>query len=177
MPEKPNAERRLTITGGAGLGLIVCLFWPSVHLPDVVGRLRIEAEASPIGFQRQRQEEFGEMAAPDHRAGQYFLAGLPILTPEVAVPNSVPVPAVVGQLGASATAALDRAGFKSQRQEEPSETTPPGRVIGTSPSAGALVDKGSTVIVIVAVPDRVLVPRVVGQRVGDATAALGRVGL
>ena len=93
------------------------------------------------------------------------------------MPTSLPVPPVVGQPGASAIAALDRAGFKPQRQEEPSETTPPGRVIGTSPPAGALVDKGSTVIVIVAAPVRVLVPRVVGQRVGDAAAVLGRVGL
>jgi PASTA domain len=211
-PGKRAAERRLAIAGGAWLALIVYLFWPLVHLPDVVGRPRIEAETSTIvtlvntvpvaaaapplaggpvtgsvpeigrvGFQwrgePQREEELSETTPPDHRAGQYFFVGLPILAPEVAMPTSLPVPPVVGQPGASAIAALDRAGFKSQRQEEPSETTPPGRVIGTSPSAGVLVDKGSTVIVIVAVPVRVVVPRVVGQRAGDATAALGRVGL
>jgi hypothetical protein len=201
------------------LALTVYLFWSSVNLPNVVGRPRIEAEASTIvtlvntvsvaaaappitgrpvieviaevggvGFQWQRQAELSETGPSDRHAGQYFLAGLPTLAPEVEVPTSVPVPPVevpigvpvppvVGQPGASATAALGRAGFKPQRQEEPSETTPPGRVIGTSPPAGALVDKGSTVIVIVAAPVRVLVPRVVGQRVGDAAAALGRVGL
>jgi PASTA domain len=212
IPGKRDAERRLAIAGGAWLALIVYLFLPLVHLPDVVGRPRIEAEASTIvtlvntvpvaaaapplaggpvtgsipeigrvGFQwrrqPQREEELSKTTPPDHGAGQYFFAGLPILAPEVAMPTSLPVPPVVGQPGASAIAALDRAGFKSQRQEEPSETTPPGRVIGTSPSAGELVEKGSTVIVIVAVPVRVVVPRVVGQRVADATAALGRVGL
>jgi PASTA domain-containing protein len=207
-PEKPDAKSGPAIAGRAGLALIVYLFLSSVNLPNVVGRPRIEAEASTnvtlvdtvsvaaavppiagrpvteviaevggVGFRWQRQEELSETVASDRHAGKYFLAGLPILAPEVEVPISVPVPTVVDQPGASATAALDRAGFKSQRQEVPSETTPPGRVIGTSPPAGALVDKGSTVIVIVAVPVRVLVPRVVGQRVGDATAALGRVGL
>ena len=207
-PEKPGAKRGLAIAGGAGLALIVYLFWPWGHLPGAVGHPRIEAEARTnvtlvstvsaaaaalpiagrpvieviaevggVGFQWQRQEELSETVASDRHAGQYFLAGLPILAPEVEVPTSVPVPTVVDQPGASAIAALGRAGLKSRRQEEPSETTPPGRVIGTSPPAGALVDKGSTVIVIVAAPVRVLVPRVVGQRGGDATAALGRVGL
>ena len=148
-------------------------------VPPIAGRPvpEVIAEVGEVGFQWQRQEELSETVASDRHARQYLLVGLPILAPEVEVSISVPVPTVVDQPGASAMAALDRAGFKSQRQEVPSETTPPGRVIGTSPPAGALVDKGSTVIVIVAVPVRVLVPGVVGQRVGDATAALGRVGL
>jgi beta-lactam-binding protein with PASTA domain len=50
-------------------------------------------------------------------------------------------------------------------------------VMGTLPPAGTLVDKGSTVIMTIAAPVAVLVPRVVGQRVGAATAVLGRVGL
>jgi len=167
-----EAEARTNVT------LVSTVSAAAAALP-IAGRPVIEviAAVGGVGFQWQRREELSETVASDRHAGQYFLAGLPILAPEVEVPTRVPVPPVVGQPGASATAALDRAGFKSQRQEEPSETTPSGRVIGTSPPAGALVDKGSTVIVIVAAPVRVLVPRVVGQRVGDAAAALGRVGL
>jgi PASTA domain len=207
MPERPDAKRGLAIAGGAGLALIVYFWSSvslpnvvgrsrteaeaSTHVtlvdivsvaaavPPIAGRPvpEVIAEVGEVGFQWQRQEELSETVASDRHARQYLLVGLPILAPEVEVSISVPVPTVVDQPGASATASLNRAGFKSQRQEVPSETTPPGRVIGTSPPAGALVDKGSTVIVIVAVPVRVLVPGVVGQRVGDATATLGRVGL
>jgi PASTA domain len=195
MPEKADAERRPIIAGGAGLALIVYLFWPSVLPSDIVGRPRMEAEANTVVAPvNKRQEKLSETAAPDHRGGRYLLAGLPTVAAPVAPssvpapsaeaptsvpapPVGVPVPPVMGQPGASAIAALGRAGFKSRRQEEPSETIPPGRVIGTSPPAGTLVDKGSTVIVTIAAPVSVLVPRVVGQRAGAATAALGRVGL
>src|SRR5438477_2288348 len=44
--ERPDGKRRLRITGGAGLVLIVHLAWPLVHLPGIAGGGRIGAEAS-----------------------------------------------------------------------------------------------------------------------------------
>jgi eukaryotic-like serine/threonine-protein kinase len=185
--------------GVAGLALIAYLLWPFVLPSHAVGLPWTDAQANNIVAPINKpQEGPRETPAPDRHGGRYLLAGLPTVVapvgsgsvpapsapaptsvpaPPVAAPVGVPVPPVVGQPGPSAIAALSRAGFKSRRQEEPSETIPSGRVMGTSPPAGILVDKGSTVIVTVAAPVGVLVPRVVGQRVGTATAALGRVGL
>jgi hypothetical protein len=198
LPEKGNAERGPIVFGAAGLALIAYLFGPSVLPSDAVGRPWTEAQANNIAAPVDKpQEEPRGTAAPDRRGGRYLLAGLPTVMapaasgsvpapsppaptsvpPPVAAPVGISVPSVVGQPGRSAIAALSRAGFKSRRQEEPSETIPPGRVMGTSPPAGTLLDKGSTVIVTIAAPVGVLVPRVVGQSVGTATAALGRVGL
>jgi PASTA domain len=199
VPDRGDAERGPIVLGAAGLALIAYLFWPFVLPSDAVGRPWTEAQENYITASVNKpQEEARETAAPDRRGGRYLLAGLPTVVapvapssvpapsapaptsvpaPPVAAPVGVPVPPVVGQPGPSAIAALKRAGFKSRRQEEPSETIPPGRVMGTSPPAGTLVDKGSTVIVTIAAPVGVLMPRVVGQRVGTATAALGRVGL
>ncbi|MFL5268401.1 MAG: PASTA domain-containing protein [Stellaceae bacterium] len=199
MPEKGNAERGPVVFGAAGLALIAYLFGPFVLPSDAAGRPSTEAQANnPAAPVDKPREAPSETAASDRRDGRYLLAGLPTVVapassggvpppsppaptnlpaPPVAARVGVPVPPVVGQPGPSAIAALSRAGFKSRRQEEPSDTVPPGRVIGTSPLAGTLVDKGSTVIVTIAAPVGVVVPRVVGQKVGTATAALGRVGL
>jgi hypothetical protein len=87
------------------------------------------------------------------------------------------VPSLAGQPAASATAALRRAGLKWQRREETSDTIPPGRVVGTSPEAAAVVDKGATVILIVAAPVKVAVPQLVGQKAGEAAAMLAQAGL
>jgi PASTA domain-containing protein len=180
VPEKGNAERGPIFLGMAGLALIAYLFWPFVLPSDVAGRPWTEAQENNIVARVNKpQEEPTETAAPDRRGGRYRLAGLPTVvapaasssvpapsTPSptnipaapVASPVSVPVPPVVGQPGPSALAVLSRAGFKSRRQEEPNETISPGRVMGTLPPAGSLVDKGSTVIVTIAEPVGVLVP-------------------
>ena len=195
LPEKGNTERGPIVFGAAGLALIAYLFGPFVLPSDAVGRPSTESQANNAAAPVDKpQEEPTGTAAPDRRGGRYLLAGLPTVvapaasgsapapsppppTSVPAPPVGVPVPSVVGQPGRSAIAALSRAGFKARRQEEPSDTVPPGRVMGTSPLAGTLVDKGSTVIVTIAAPVGVVVPRLVGQKVGTATAALGRVGL
>ena len=153
-------------TCGVGLVLIFVSFVRWGQLPGFA----VEAEARPIAPLLGRTEA---SIAPR----RYLLAGLPTVTPTVAASTGIPVPSVVGQSGASAAAALRRAGLKPRRQEEVSETAPAGQVINTLPSAGAVVDKGSAVTVIVAAPVRVAVPRVAGQNVAAAAAALGRAGL
>jgi beta-lactam-binding protein with PASTA domain len=68
----------------------------------------------------------------------------------VAVPVRVGVPRVVGQPLTRALATLNRAGLKAQRQEETSDKVAAGKVINTAPPAGQLVDKGTTIVVVVA---------------------------
>src|SRR5690348_16715042 len=153
-------------TCGVGLVLIFVWFVRCGQLPGFA----VEAEARPIAPLLGRTEASIALR-------RYLLAGLPTVTPTVAAPTGIPVPSVVGQSGASAVAALRRAGLKSRRQEEATDTAPAGQVVGTSPAAGAMVDKGSAVTVIIAAPVRVAVPRVAGQTVAAATAALGRAGL
>jgi serine/threonine-protein kinase len=50
-------------------------------------------------------------------------------------------------------------------------------VIETSPAAGELVDKGSTVVLIVAAPVKIAMPDIVGQTAAEAGAGLRRAGL
>ena len=114
--------------------------------------------------------------ASDHRLWPRY-AGLPIAAPQTEAPIGIPVPALAGQSARAAAAWLRRAGLNRRRQKQTGETTPPGRVMGTSPSAGELVEKGATVTLIVAAPVKVSVPSVGGEGISEAGAALRRLGL
>ncbi|GAB2673189.1 Stk1 family PASTA domain-containing Ser/Thr kinase [Nocardia goodfellowii] len=60
-----------------------------------------------------------------------------------------PVPPVAGMTAEQATAALRDAGFDSETRQKASDTIPLGGVVGTDPSAGSKVTKGSTVAVLI----------------------------
>ena len=113
--------------------------------------------------------------ASDHRLWPRY-AGLPIAA-QTEAPVGIPVPALAGQSAGAARAALRRAGLNWRQQTQPGEATPPGRVVGTLPSAGELVEKGATVTLIVAAPVKVSVPSVGGESISEAGAALRRLGL
>ena len=191
-PGKRNPERSpaLSVEGAVGRALIATLavaVLVTIAVPPAVGGTMFEA-ADRAGFKWHQQEEAGERASSDHLSWRR-LAGLPTLVPATPAPVDIPkveppigaavgisVPPLAGQPAAAAGAALRRVGLKWQQQAEPSETTSPGRVISTSPSPGALVDKGSTVTLVVALPVRIPVPQIVGQTGKEATTALSRVG-
>ncbi|WP_028477597.1 Stk1 family PASTA domain-containing Ser/Thr kinase [Nocardia sp. CNY236] len=59
------------------------------------------------------------------------------------------VPPIAGLDTDQAIAALERVGFETQLRQRASETIPPGGVVGTDPSAGSKITKGSTVSVLV----------------------------
>ncbi|MFF3570430.1 Stk1 family PASTA domain-containing Ser/Thr kinase [Nocardia jiangxiensis] len=59
------------------------------------------------------------------------------------------VPAIAGMDTAAATTALQQAGFSTTQRNKASDTIPVGGVVGTDPSAGARVVKGSTVAILV----------------------------
>ncbi len=59
------------------------------------------------------------------------------------------VPAIAGMDTAAATTTLQQAGFSITQRNKASDTIPVGGVVGTDPSAGARVLKGSTVAILV----------------------------
>jgi serine/threonine-protein kinase len=87
------------------------------------------------------------------------------------------VPNVVGQPVKAATKALQEAGFKVDRQDEPSDDVPKGRVVSTTPPAATPIDVGSTVSLTVSSGrEKGKVPDVVGQDREDARAQLEQAG-
>jgi serine/threonine-protein kinase len=89
----------------------------------------------------------------------------------------VPVPNVVGDSEADATAALQSAGFTVGQSQQQDSDQPQGTVIGTNPSVGTLLDRGSSVSLIVSKGPQVApVPDVSGFGAADATKILRNAG-
>ncbi|MGH2730984.1 MAG: transglycosylase domain-containing protein, partial [Actinomycetota bacterium] len=88
------------------------------------------------------------------------------------------VPDVFGFPVEDAVRLLRDEGFVVEQVEEPSNTYPPGRVIGQSPAGGERAAKGSTVIITVSVKGKDLqeVPDVLGLTRPDAEKALKDAG-
>jgi eukaryotic-like serine/threonine-protein kinase len=91
--------------------------------------------------------------------------------------SGVSVPTVSGESVTAAKTALVKAGLVyGGTKDEFSSTTPKGKVIGTSPSAGSSASKGSDVTLLVSEGTKpsktVKVPNVVGERRGAAYSKL-----
>lgn len=99
----------------------------------------------------------------------------PATVPRIAVPD------VTGSGAAAAEQQLERLGFTVTRLTEPSTTIAPGDVIRLNPQSGALLERGGTVTMIVAVAppvETVVIPAtVVGATETEATATLTALGL
>jgi len=155
-----------------------------IPVPPIVGKSEADAAAAldRLGLKWRRQEEQSDAAAAGTvtgttpSAGQFVEKGTAV-TLAIAVPVGIPVPSVGGQPVADAVAALNRVGLKWQREDQPSDAVAAGKVVSSSPAAGQMINRGSTVTLVVAVPVRVGVPRVVGQPLTRALTALNRAGL
>jgi len=108
---------------------------------------------------------------------------VPIRTVLVAVaPTRHKVPDVVGFPIDEAAGIVQRAGFDVSQSEAPSDSYPPGTVIGQSPGGGARAAEGSTVTLTVATAGDgggdtgPTVPDVLGQPEGSAEAELHGAG-
>ncbi len=89
----------------------------------------------------------------------------------------VPVPNVVGDSQADATATLQSAGFTVGQTQQQDSAEPQGTVIGTNPAVGTLLDRGSSVSLIVSKgPQTAPVPDVSGFSAFDATKLLRNAG-
>jgi serine/threonine-protein kinase len=92
-------------------------------------------------------------------------------------PAPIAIPSVSGSF-ADAQATLSAAGFTATQSNQFSNTVPAGEVIGTSPAAGNLEQKGFTVTVYVSLGQGVIVPSgLIGEDATTAGQALKRAGL
>ena len=93
-------------------------------------------------------------------------------TPVSGGPRTVSVPSVVGESEANATATLTNNGLKYTIGRQISNESP-GTVLSENPSAGATVNKGSSVALVVSTgAQEVSVPNVVGQTIASAESTL-----
>jgi serine/threonine-protein kinase len=102
----------------------------------------------------------------------------PIALAVSAGPRPRTVPSVAGKTFDQAAAALQQIGLTAVRADVFSDTVQKDQVIGTSPAAGASVDRGGKVTVNVSKgPDLVAVPDVSGKSVQDATTTMQQAGI
>jgi eukaryotic-like serine/threonine-protein kinase len=96
------------------------------------------------------------------------------------VVSSGPAPRTVPELGGrsfdAASTALGSMGLKVGRSDDYSDTVAEGQVISSNPGAGAKVERGSTVSLVVS-KGQPVVPDVKGLSVGDASSRLQAAGL
>jgi beta-lactam-binding protein with PASTA domain len=117
-------------------------------------------------------------AVSDSQTPSIAVSTIPSMTELIATivppaPEGIPVPDVAGQTVADAQAAIEGVGLVAAPEDTPSEEVETGLVIETSPAAGAEVEAGSTVTMLVSTgPATVPVPDVIGQAAADAQAAL-----
>jgi eukaryotic-like serine/threonine-protein kinase len=156
---------------------------------DIVGTDKAAAKQELIGFgfvenniryknKNDDNAEKGQILAVDP-APQTKIdkAKLPVTQVVLTVSSGkakVKVPSVKGLSEDEAKAKLEDAGLKAGTTETRASTTvPKGNVIGTSPSAGSSVDKGSEVAVVISGgPGKTVVPGEVGKRLDEARSDL-----
>ena len=93
-------------------------------------------------------------------------------------PRPRTVPSLGGKTYEQAAAALQGIGLVPVRADAFNDTVPKDQVIGTSPAAGASVNRSGKVTVTVSKgPDLVAVPDVTGKSVQDATTIMQQAGL
>lgn len=92
--------------------------------------------------------------------------------------NLVEVPFVEGLTEEEAKKKLNEKGLGYKSSNQPSTTVEAGRVIQQQTRAGTMVEKNSTITLVISVgPESVMVPNVTGYKQAEATVALENVGL
>ena len=91
--------------------------------------------------------------------------------------KSVPVPELRNQEVELAAKLLSDIGLQSKRIEEPSREVATGRVVRTDPVAGAPIEAGGTVTLVVSVGDQVRVPDIFNKPLPEAQRLLEEAGL
>ncbi len=138
---------------------------PTVQHTRVVTAPRPRADYGPDGYDEQpvRQQHASapyQSYAPDpsrsRRTAWIWIAVVAILTLVVGAGGwwlgfgrFSPVPAIAGLDTDRAVATLRDAGFETELRQKASDTIPVGGVVGSDPSAGSRITKGSTVAVLV----------------------------
>ena len=154
-----GSEIKLTFNKGPG----------QVDLPNLVGQPVAQANATlaQLGLtgaptEQESTQPAGTVLAQDPAPGKVNVGSTVKLTVSKGV-GQVGVPNVSGLDVVTATSQLSSAGLVVTPVQEASERVDPGHVIRTDPPAGQVVDKGSTVkLVVSSGPPQVAVPMVTG---------------
>ena len=168
---------KLTVSNGA----------PAIDIPEVIGFSEEDARSalSDAGFTDISSEpvfddtvEPGHVAEQDPPAGEQAPRNAPITLRISQGPDQRTVPSdLAGRTAAEAEAILQQQEFKVVQQPENSTTVPDGTVIRTDPPGGSVLDKGSTVTLIVSAgPEQVIVPSVTEKTEETARSELTTAG-
>jgi beta-lactam-binding protein with PASTA domain len=120
----------------------------------------------------------GRVVSQDPLGGTEAEEGSTVTIDVSAGPDPIPVPDLAGKSLEFARSKLTKAGFEVDVERRQSRAVKRGRVIETDPPAGAALDPGGTVTLIVSAgTETVTVPSVVGMNRIDAAAAIEDAGL
>jgi eukaryotic-like serine/threonine-protein kinase len=173
----------LVLAGLAVAGVFVFVA-EKVAVPNVVGGTQAAAELrlKKEGFKTEAIRETnskprGTVVGQDPSPGSRVRKGSTIQLTVSDGPGQAIVPHVDGLGRNAARALLREAGFRVEESRQADADVGTNRVIRTFPSNGEVVDKGTTVQMVVSTgAERATVPGVVGQTLEDARATLEDAG-
>ena len=193
---KTRSKVPFIITGIAAAFVVVCVILAltgvlkscstekMVTLDNFVGKMLTDVEANnPNQFQFEivadttSTQPEGTITDQDPKAGQQVRTGSKVTLKVAQSAGQVQVPDVLGQTRDQASLSLQQSGLTANFQEAPSDTVEIGHVISTAPAAGAMIEKGKSVTVVISTgPDSISVPNVVGDTISTATQTLQAAG-
>jgi len=158
---------------------------PPVPVPDLTSasesaaKAKLAAAGLAVGnVDTQYSEQVAEGTVLDWNPKGQAPKGAAIALAVSAGPKPRTVPTLAGKTYDQAAAALQQLGLTAVRADAFSDNVPKDQVIGTTPGAGASVDRGGKVTVNVSKgPDLVALPDVTGKSVQDATTTMQQVGI
>lgn len=180
---EPATDAR--VAKGASIDLVVAAL-EQTAVPNVTGKALNEAtsalETAGLVAGERRTERSGAVSP-----GTILRTEPAVNTPVgkgvrvdlvVALVEQVAVPDILGKPLAEGQALLAQAGLVSgATAHEPTSQLAAGAILHSDPAALAIVDKGTSVEIVIAVPEFVAVPNVARREVNDAVTRLRRVGL
>ena len=195
-PEGPP-ERRGFFTPGRLLAMALLLLLlggvlayaltrpESVLVPTVIGKTQPNAEAAlqDAGFEVAvksvpNDAEPGTVLEQDPLAGSKADKGSTVTITVSTGLGTVPVPDVAGKPEKRALKTLRDAGLRPKERQRSSGTVKRGLAIGTVPEAGAELERGKPITLLVSTgPKLVPVPSVIGQQQDAADTAIRDAGL
>ena len=183
-----NPAAGSSVLSGTAVDLVVSTGPCNAVVPDVVGLDQASAEAAitaaglAVGAVTTACDDLvpaGAVIAQDPAGGTAVTLGTSVNLVVSTGPCPVTVPDVVGLAQATAQAAITAAGLAvGDVSVNCSDTVPAGDVISQAPTAGNLVEPGTSVDLVISTgPCAVEVPNVVGQAQAAAQAAIAAAGL
>jgi eukaryotic-like serine/threonine-protein kinase len=180
---KPGSEA----SPGTQIDLIVSLGPERFDVPELAGLNLEQAEAAiaeaqlALGDVRRSYDDVvsrGLVISSDPTPGTALKADTPVSLVVSRGPRPVDIPDLVGENAAEASSRLTSAGLNVATTEEFSTVYSAGRVISSTPGAGAKVDVGGTITLVVSKgPPPVEVPYLIDLFREDAVALLESRGL